>query len=47
MYQLRGFVKLKKSKNLRKTRKWVGEAPTRIFIFYLEILSFLVFFVLF
>ena len=39
----RGFVKLKKSKNTKKTRKWVvGQAPARIIIFF-EILCFLSF----
>ena len=43
-YELRGFVKLKKSKNLRKTRKWwVGEAPTRIGMFFLCV--FVLFFI--
>ena len=42
----KGFVKLKKAKNPRKTRKWVGgQSPTRIRFVFPEILFFCVFFV--
>ena len=38
---IRGFVKLKKSKNPRKTRKWVGgSSPNSDFNFFLEMLFF-------
>ena len=39
---LRGFIKLKKFKNPRRTRE--VEAPTRIIVFFLEMLCFLCFF---
>ena len=41
---LRGFVKLKKSKNPRKTRKWVGgSSPNSEFNFFWKLCVFCVF----
>ena len=46
--ELRGFVKLKKSKNPRKTRKWIGgSSPNSDFYFLGKICLFCVFFVVF